>query len=187
MNDLFERMTIALPRVQAWIEDLIAEHTPRASAAADAGFPRLREYFGDEVLRELKVVSVKRIPVVPLTGFGLPEFAAVEHMAVSGITYRGMCFLHESMMSESTCFHELVHALQWKTLGWNFLIVYGIGLVEFGYARSPLEAAAFDYQRMFERGERVPDLAGLVASSSLDADRRAGEYLRLHGVVPRGV
>ena len=180
-------MTIAMPRVQAWIGDLMEQHAARARTAADAGFSRLRDYFGDGLLRDVKVVAVKRISIVPLTDFGLPEFSGIEQMAVSAVTYRDMCFVHESMMSESTCFHELVHAIQWKTLGWKFLITYGLGVIEFGYARSPLEAAAFDFQRMFERGEGVPNLAALVEAAALDADRRASEYLRRNGVAAGGV
>ena len=181
--EFFQRMALAAPRVKTWIDELVAAHTPRSRPVADAGFPRLHGYFPKSVLDDVRVVTVKRIPFVPFADFGLAEFANLEQMAVSGVTYAGLCFVHESMLTESVCFHEIVHALQWKTLGWKYLLTYGVGLIEHGYARSPLEAMAFDFQSAFDRGEPAGDIPAQVEARTLEAGAHAAAYLSERGVV----
>ena len=181
-NDLLQRMAAAAPQVRAWIEALVAEHAPNSRPVADAGFMRLSSYFPATVLQNTRIVTVKKIPFLPFASFGLAEFSGVEKMAAAGITYRQMCFLHEAMASESVCFHEIVHALQWKVLGSRYLFTYGIGLMQNGYARSPLEVVAFDLQSAFDRGEPLTDLVATVESRTLDAGRQVEAILREHGI-----
>jgi hypothetical protein len=97
-------------------------------------------------------------------------------MAVAGITYRNFCFLHESMATESTCFHEIVHALEWRALGVRYLTTYAAGLVQHGYARSPLEVIAFDMQSAFDRATPVPNILARIEAASLEAAREADAY-----------
>lgn len=181
-GDLAQRLLLAAPRTKTWIEGLLAAQTPRSRPVAGAGFDRLRDYLPSSVLDDVRFVTVRRIPIVPFAEIGLPEFASLEQMAVSGITYCDLCLLHESMMTESVCFHELVHAMQWKALGWKYLLTYGVGLLEHGYARSPLEAMAFDLQSAFDRREPVGDIQALVQTRTLEAGAHADAYLRERGI-----
>jgi len=181
--DFLQRMMLAAPKTRTWIDDLLAEHMPRSRAMADLALPRLRDYLPARVLEEIRLATVKRVPFVPFADFGLPEFSSLEQMAVSGITYRGLCVVHESMVTESVCFHEIVHALQWKTLGWKYLFTYGVGLIEHGYARSPLEVMAFDFQSAFDRGEPAGDIVAAVEARTLDAGAHVEAFFRERGIV----
>ena len=70
---------------------------------------------------------------------------------------------------ESTHFHELVHVVQWARLGVdNFLLAYGVGLLQFGYQESPLERMAYSLQHDFERGAPAQDLV-LIIEAETDA------------------
>jgi hypothetical protein len=51
--------------------------------------------------------------------------------------------------NETIHFHELIHVVQWRTLGpEQFLFIYANGLERFGYLNSPLEVMAFDAEAM---------------------------------------
>ena len=176
-------MNRALPRLRGWIDDLVAEHAPQAVAVATLGFHRLPEYFPDVVLRDVQVVKVRRIPFPPVGVLGLPEFGAMEQMGITGITFGGVCFVHESFASESNQFHELVHAIQWRTLGPDdFLLTYGAGLLQYGYARSPLETIAFDLQSQFDRGQPIDGLDGEVRAHAAKTREGAAALFLQHGV-----
>ena len=98
-------------------------------------FLRLPRYFSKELLTETSVVVSDHIPVPPLSAWGLKEFASLETQPMSGITYLDTYFvLPTAAADESTHFHELVHIIQWQTLGAKeFLLLYAAGLVEHGY------------------------------------------------------
>lgn len=178
-SDLRTRIGAAVPKVSAWIDALIAANTPKSRPASEAGFARLPGYFPGDVLPQVRVVTVGKAPLLPFSTFDLHEFSPMEQMAAAGVTYRNFCFLHEAMATESTCFHELVRALEWRTLGVRYLTTYAAGLLQYGYARSPLEVIAFDMQSAFDRGIPVPDLAAAVAVKSLEAGRGADAYPQL--------
>jgi hypothetical protein len=126
---------------------------------------------------------VPRIPFPPFSSFGVPEFASLEQMAVSGITFDRLCVVHEQQATESVHFHELVHAIQWATLGpGGFMLTYGVGLMERGYAQSPLEVAAYDMQSQFDRERPIPKLVDVVAARARQARDEAAAVFRAHGL-----
>jgi len=175
-SDLRARMGTAAPKVRAWIDELIAANSATSRAVADAGFVRLGDYFPNDVLQHVRVVTVGKLPFLPFEALGLHEFSLMAHVAATGITYRNFCFLHEAMASESTCFHELVHALEWRVLGPRYLPTFAAGLMQHGYARSPLEVVAFDMQSAFDRATPLPDLVARIEATSLEAGREADAY-----------
>ena len=107
-----------------------------------------------DLLSKAKVVVVTgKVPFPPLSRMGLPELAQMENMAMDGITYVDTFFVNHLHQTESLHFHELVHVVQWERLGVdNFLLAYGIGLMQFGYQNSPLEQMAYSLQDGFDRG-----------------------------------
>lgn len=44
----------------------------------------------------------------------------------------------------------------------NFLLVYGVGLMQFGYEDSPLEQLAYSLQRRFDQGNVPENLVGFI-------------------------
>jgi hypothetical protein len=127
----------------------LAAHAGTARPVASCGFPRLPLYFTAETLASAKVVITDRLPVPPLSSWGLTQFASFERRDPDGITYLDTCFLkpHQSK-NEAIHFHELIHVIQWRVLGAErFLRSYADGLERFGYRDSPLEVMAYDAGR----------------------------------------
>ncbi len=104
-------------------------------------------------------------------------------MPMAGITFRNMYFVHEAHNRESIHVHELVHAIQWRVLGFDrFLLTYAAGVLQCGYADSPLELTAFGTQADFERGAPPPAaIDDMVGESALRARDSAAALFRAHG------
>ena len=183
MKDLLERMNRAAGAGGSWVLGLLEEHSPKARLMAEAGFRRLTDYFPESVLQETKVVQVPRIPFPPFSAMGLPEFAAIEQLPAAGITFRNVCFIHKELASESVHFHELVHAVQWRTIEVaHFMLTYGVGLLQHGYARSPLEVTAYDLQSQFDRGVPLKDAVETIRAQARQAHESAAEVFRKAGL-----
>src|SRR5258708_32537645 len=105
------------PLVDNWIWAALAAHAGTARPVASCGFPRLPLYFTAETLASAKVVIMDRLPVPPLSSWGLTQFASFERGDPDGITYLDTCFLkpHQSK-NEAIHFHELIHVIQWRVL-----------------------------------------------------------------------
>jgi hypothetical protein len=106
------------PLVDNWIWAALAAHAGKARPIASCRFPRLPRYFTAETLASAKVVIMDRLPVPPLSSWGLTQFASFERGDPDGITYVDTCFLkpHQSK-NEAIHFHELIHVIQWRVLG----------------------------------------------------------------------
>jgi hypothetical protein len=88
-------------------------------------------------------------------------------MSFAGITYKDTFFLQQGQNSESLHFHELIHVVQWERLGVdNFLLAYGVGLVQFGYKNSPLEQMAYSLQQAFDNDTLPGDLISFIERST---------------------
>ncbi|HOC01659.1 MAG TPA: hypothetical protein PKM43_23300, partial [Verrucomicrobiota bacterium] len=119
-----------LPLVKVWIRETLTATAPNARPVASYGFARLPAYYTPALLSQSKVIEVDRVPVPPLSTFGLSQFRDFEEMDADGITYLDTYFVrHEAARQESLHFHELVHAAQWRILGLErFLALYAEGL-----------------------------------------------------------
>src|SRR5436190_14987612 len=106
-----------LPDVRNWIDRTLAAHRVQARSAASYRFSRLPKFYSPVFLELTFVVEVPRVPMPPLTSFGLPQLAEFEKGNYSGVTYRNTCFIREGLgTDESLHFHELVHVVQWSHL-----------------------------------------------------------------------
>jgi len=147
--DTIRRFYAALPCIRGWIDEFLNDHAAQAQTVSTLGFTRLPANFYQDFLERAKVVKVASVPFPPVDQFGLPELAHIQHMSFAGITYKDTFCLQEGQNSESIHFHELVHVVQWARLGAdNFLLAYGVGLVQFGYTHSPLEQMAYSLQQV---------------------------------------
>jgi hypothetical protein len=182
--DLLQRANRGLPAVRAWVEAQLAAHASGAVPIAGLGFERLPRCFSAALLSETRSVTVARIPIPPFSAFGLPELASIETMGVSGVTFKNVCFVHASVRSESIHCHELVHAVQWRALGVDqFMLTYAMGLLQHGYAHSPLEAMAYDLQSQFDRGRVLADAEALIRDQALALRDLTADLFRQHGLV----
>jgi hypothetical protein len=165
--DVIRRLFAALPQVRAWIDQLLANHAAGARKVSTLGFNRLASCYPADLLERARVVSVERTPFPPVSQFGLPEFAQLQRRQFDGITFKNTFFVVRGRESESLHFHELVHVVQWSRLGVdNFLLSYGLGLLQFGYEKSPLEQMAYSLQQLFERGPVPNDLVHVIESGT---------------------
>ena len=166
--DLIRKFQTTLPAVREWIDNLLERHKEQAVPVINLGFGKLQQLFPADLLEKSKVVVVTtELPVPPLSRMGLPEFVEMENMSKEGITYKNTFFINHLHQTESLCFHELVHVIQWERLGVdNFLLAYGAGLMQFGYfdyRNSPLEQMAYSLQAGFDSGGLpTTDIVGLV-------------------------
>jgi hypothetical protein len=162
-GDIVHRLYAALPGVQQWIDEFLSAHDPQTRAVSTLGFPRLPICFPQELLEHAKVIAVPSVPFPPVARFGLPELAPFQQMSFAGITFRDTIVLQEGQVSESLHFHEMVHVVQWARLGaTNFLLAYGVGLLQFGYENSPLEEMAYTLQQDFDSGKFPEGLPGII-------------------------
>lgn len=140
-----------LPLVEEWIMSLLKNCSSQSIPLHSFNFKRLLKYFSLTTIESARVVLVDKIPVPPLSAFGLKEFKDFEIGDYAGITYLDTYFIKRQYeKDESLHFHELVHVIQWRILGLQkFLFLYGTGIIKNGYSDSPLEKMAYNYQRLF--------------------------------------
>jgi hypothetical protein len=154
-----------LPLVRSWIDRTLAEHSQKARPVASYRFPRLDAFYSNQVLSAAKVIEVERVPVPPLSSFGLAGFGEFEGGNYAGITFLDSYFVQSREASrESLHFHELVHVVQWQHLGAErFLMAYAIGYLQGGgYSANPLEVMAYNLQDYFEKGGQPSDVEAAV-------------------------
>ena len=165
------------------MDALRARHADEARPLNECAFPRLSQYFSAEFLSTVRVVTVAKIPFPPLDELQLTEAADLIRLGLAAIPFDDMIYVNQSINTESIHFHELVHAVQWRALGVDrFLLTYGTGLVEHGYARNPLEAVAYDLQSQFDRNVGMPNMeAAIVAHAHERRDAVAALFAR-HGL-----
>jgi hypothetical protein len=181
--DLPRKWRSALPGVRGWIDDVLEKYKAQANPAIRLAFPRVRQVFPTDLLERARVVVLTgSVPFPPLSRMGLPEFVDMEKMPMAGITYRDTFFISRSDETESLHFHELVHVVQWERLGVDdFLLAYGMGIIQAGYRNSPLEEMAYSFEEDFDAGRLPSDLVQRIRQGT-DAIRAA---LSLPGINAR--
>ncbi|NOT45472.1 MAG: hypothetical protein HOP14_12795 [Acidobacteria bacterium] len=104
-------------------------------------------------------------------------------MPIAGVTFGDMYFVHRVHASEAIHFHELVHVVQWSTLGVDeFLLTYALGIAQHGYVQSPLEAIAFDLQARFEQHGALDGVVEHVARHAVDTREAASAVFSAYGL-----
>ena len=159
MADIITRIHAALPALRQWIDDQLEQHATQAQPVSSRGYKRLAQTYPAGLLNQSKIVTVPRVPFPPVDRMDLPEFGQIQRMQFGGITFLDTFFVSDGAESEALCFHELVHIVQWARLGPdNFLLAYGLGIIQAGYENSPLEKMAYTLQHNFEQGTPQPDI-----------------------------
>jgi hypothetical protein len=160
------RMRAAIPAVIAWIDEYLNCHARAAVSVYSLHVPGLAAVYSKSLLCSTRAVAVDRVEFPPVEQFGLPELRALQTQDFHGITFKDTYFLHKDVWTRpSIHFHELVHVVQWARLGpERFLLAYGQGLAQFGYANSPLEQVAYQLQHRFELGRVGGSLVPFINS-----------------------
>jgi hypothetical protein len=104
-------------------------------------------------------------------------------MDMAAITFGDMYFVRPPYSTEDVHFHELVHVVQWSTLGVReFLLTYALGIAQHGYAASPLEATAFELQARFQEGARLHSLSATIVRRAIEARETAAAVFSANGL-----
>jgi hypothetical protein len=181
MRDLLRRVQEALPEMERWIGRLHAQHDRVAVPAREVAPARLAGYFPSPLLDSARVVTGESLPFPPVAEYGLPEFAGMATPDMAGITFGQMYFVRASDPTGAVHFHELVHVVQWQTLGVaDFLSTYAVGLARHSYETSPLESIAFWLEGQFTLGIAPLDVSGFAAKHALAAREAAALVFRKH-------
>ena len=95
---------------------------------------------------------------------GVSRFAEFERGDYDGVTYLDTFFVkRRSAAAERLHFHELIHVVQWRSLGPEaYLAAYAAGLENFGYRDSPLESMAYNAEASFLESGDLFDAEKLV-------------------------
>jgi hypothetical protein len=182
MQDLLRRLLDALPLMEGWMDALRARHLERSVASSELGLRRLFDHFPAHVLDDTRVVTAAELPFPPVATYHLPEVEALARAPMSGITFGNMYFVRPGA-SEGVHFHELVHVVQWQVLGRaGFLLTYAVGLIQHGYAQSPLEAIAFELQERFDRAGRLGFVDDEVTRHAAAARDAAATMFKAQGL-----
>lgn len=186
--DLTHEYQSTLTAVREWIEKTLDENREHAVPVSDFSFPRLDKVFPSDLLNRAKAIIVPgAVPLPPLSRMGFPEFERVERMPAAGVTYKDTLFVNHRCRTESLYFHELIHVLQWERLGFdNFLIAYGMGMIQFGYRNGPLERMAYSLQEKFSRKALPGDIVKVVHQETDAIWNRVTEVLA-NGDRQRGI
>jgi hypothetical protein len=165
----WDRLAVALPHFNKWIDETLQEYREQSVTVANLQLPNLGRLFAASSLEEARVtVTNGIIPRPRLAAWGLPEFWEFETLEIAGITYKNHYFLSYTYESERLHFHEMVHTVQWRTLGPDrFLLAYGLGLSLQGYEASPLEQMASKLESKFARGELTGDIEESIVSQTI--------------------
>ena len=181
MRDLLRRVQDALPEIARWIDRLHAQHATLALPAREVAPGRIVDYFPRELLDSARVVAGEALPFPPVAEYGLPEFASMATPDMAGITFGHLYFLRKDDPAGGVHFHELVHVVQWQTLGVaEFLSTYAVGLAQHGYEASPLESIAFWLEGQFNLGVAPLDVSDFVARHARAAREAAAQVFRKH-------
>jgi len=118
-------------------------------------------------LASANVVLVDKLPIPPLSSWGLTQLADFERGNFDGVTYLNTLFIkRDNLRDEAIHFHELIHVVQWRILGpEQFLRSYSDGLERVGYKNSPLEVMAYDAEAAF------------IANDIFDAEKMVARQL----------
>ena len=168
------KMKTALPGMIEWIETTKSIHRENSKPISEFHLPHVALYFPDEFLRKVQIVPIDQLPIPPLSSLGMTDLADFENADSRAITLDQMYFIKPTAVNdEEIHFHELIHVLQWQILGKEkFLLIYGLGLLQFGYSENPLEVMARKYTELCLLKEKN---LNLVESITTDLDKISSE------------
>ena len=141
----------------------------------------LAQWFPPDLLECSQTVATPIMPFPPVAAYGVPEFEAMATMPMGGITWGHLYFVDPAHATAGVHGHELVHVVQWSTLGVDdFLLTYAVALALHGYEQSPLETVAFELQANVESGTPVVAAVEGIARHAVAARDEATAVFRAH-------
>lgn len=152
-----------IEQLDNWI-DSINEQYRSQRISCDRFSQQFEGFYPRSFLQRSYYVVTDDIPkpdMPALRGLGFDDFI---DMPVNGITYKNTYYVIPSKVDELRLhFHELVHVVQWQTLGaQGFIQQYMHEILTHGYHEAPLELMAYALDDHFERGGEAMDVCEFV-------------------------
>ncbi len=148
-----------LNKIQEWINRTIETYdNDRISCIC---FEKdFEDYYPSDFLQESYFVVVNKLPKPDFQELRDAGFGGFLDREFEGITYKNTYFITAGYERRiSLHFHELVHVMQWKSLGTQqFIARYMQEIKLHGYDNAPLELMAYEYEKRFEQNEDLPNL-----------------------------
>ncbi len=164
-RETLERLRRGLPGVRHWIERYLADPVHVYRPLDLEQFRRLPLYFSPAVLGRVRIATVERIEVAPVSHLGpfVAEFEQIPTVITAASAKDRIFVLPSSAESESAHVPQLVRVIQWDEVGTNlFLFAYFALLAEVGFRQSPLIDMTHRIGAAFDRGEPLPDLEAAI-------------------------
>jgi hypothetical protein len=148
-----------LPAINDWIDHVTDERISEARLLGDLKLRYIQRWVSDKTLASIQVIVTDTPPRPPVAEFG---FEGADHqldqMALGAWDMRGatidqLCFINSQFIhDEQYLFHQIVHSLQWKTLGREYWLKnYLYGVITCGRADTWAEKQAGRLQARFAR------------------------------------
>ncbi|MCK0164943.1 hypothetical protein [Marinobacter sp. S6332] len=155
--------------VESWIDELNEAYKPYRQSCSVFQH-QFDGFYGPELLRSSYFVVVKALPMPKMPELreaGLGDFLDNGDQ-LGGITYKNTYYLVPNGAKDlGIHFHELVHVIQWRSLGpRRFIQRYINEMQKFGYSeKAPLESMAYGLQERFENAFRPFDVEKEVVAT----------------------
>jgi len=174
IQEFYNENMDTLPKACQWVNELLAHYAPEMKAFDQFKFRRIPNYFNQDHLVHVRVVSVDEVPAMPVySKWGiesLKDFELKNKGKWAGEAYLDTIFIKNSCIEdEGLFFHELVHTIQYKLLGLeHFLLAYGFECATQEYPNGPLELMARSLESKFRNDEKTFDAEEFVRASVKD-------------------
>jgi hypothetical protein len=165
-NDLLKHA----PAFHRWVDELLAKHELSARQVSDYRFQRLPQFFDPQILEMARCVEVDSVPKIPWHEFDLSVPDGMD-INFEGITFRNTYFIARGKSKqEALHFHEMVHVVQWQTLGNDlFPFLYVLEAFKGNYKTNFLEVMASQVTDFFVKAKEPFSTEFFVAA-------RFGQY-----------
>ncbi|PCH58880.1 MAG: hypothetical protein COC14_00175 [Burkholderiaceae bacterium] len=137
-------------KIENWIDETLKDHLDKR-VSCECFATAFNGFYPVAFLSRSYYVVVDEIPKPDFTELRQAGLGDFMDMPVDGITYKDTYFILKGCEDNLELhFHELVHVLQWETLGAsNFISRYIEEVKQHGYEGSPLEKMAYALQYSF--------------------------------------
>lgn len=142
-----------LDKINGWIDHTI-ENYSNQKVSCGCFAAHFKDFYSPEFLSQSYYVIVPQLPKPDFPELRQAGFGNLIDTDFNGITYKNTYFIKNGKENSLKLhFHELVHVLQWQTLGAKaFINRYMDEILRYGYEDAPLEKMAFALEEHFVKG-----------------------------------
>lgn len=152
-----------LAKINGWIDETLENFT-NEKVACECFAAEFEGFFPPAFLATSYYVVVPQLPKPDFPELRQAGFGSLIDADFNGITYKNTYFIKNGKERNLNLhFHELVHVLQWQSLGAEaFILRYMDEILRHGYEDAPLEKMAYALEAHFVEGGPAFDIGAHV-------------------------